>query len=221
MTASALPDLVIFDCDGVLVDSEAIANHTLAEALTEWGLPITGAEARRRWIGRSMKTVGESLREEMGDRLPADWLEQIEARDYARFRTALKPVPGAREAVEAVQRAGLKTCVASSGSIEKMDVTLSVTGLMPLFEGRIFSSRQVKRGKPFPDLFLHAAAAMGVLPARCVVIEDSPAGATGAVAAGMRVLGYAGDPETDAAALAATGATLFRDMVDLPGLVGL
>jgi HAD superfamily hydrolase (TIGR01509 family) len=215
------PDLVIFDCDGVLVDSEAIANQTLAAALTEWGYPITGAEARRRWVGRSMKTVGADLKAELGDKLPGDWLEQIEARDYAIFRERLQAVPFARAAVLAVQAAGIATCVASSGALEKMAVTLGATGLAPLFQGRIFSSRQVARGKPAPDLFLFAAERVGVDPAGCVVIEDSPAGVTGAVAAGMRVLGYVGDPETDAAAVEAAGATLFSDMRALPALLGL
>lgn len=215
------PTLVIFDCDGVLVDSEAIANATLAAALSEWGMAISAAEARARWIGRSMKTVGEEVRATLGDRLPAGWLEEVEARDFAIFREKLKAVPGARAAVEAVRASGIASCVASSGSLEKMAVTLRVTGLLPLFEGRVFSSRQVTRGKPFPDLFLFAAGRMGVAPVDALVVEDSPAGVTGAVAAGMRVFGYAGDPLTDAGALAAAGASVFRDMADLPGLLGL
>jgi HAD superfamily hydrolase (TIGR01509 family) len=215
------PDLVIFDCDGVLVDSEAIANATLAAALTEWGHPISGSEARRRWVGRSMKSVGEDLKAELGAALPDDWLAQVEARDFAIFRERLQPVPGAREAVMAVQAAGLATCVASSGSLDKMAVTLGVTGLAPLFEGRIFSSWQVARGKPAPDLFLFAAARMGAAPTNCIVIEDSPAGVMGAVAAGMRVLGYAGDAETGATALAAAGACLFHDMGQLPAQIGI
>jgi len=219
--APSLPGLAIFDCDGVLVDSEAMANATLAAALTEWGYPITGGEARRRWVGRSMTTVGADLKAELGDRLPADWLEQIEARDFASFRARLKPVRFVREAVEAVQAAGIATCVASSGSPGKMAVTLGATGLAPLFAGRVFSSHQVARGKPFPDLFLFAAERMGVAPGRCVVVEDSPAGVTGAVAAGMRVLGFAGDPETDATAVLRAGATLFHDMRSLPRLLGL
>jgi HAD superfamily hydrolase (TIGR01509 family) len=215
------PELVIFDCDGVLVDSEAIANATLAAALTEWGLAMTGPEARARWIGRSMKSVEADLRAEMGERLPDGWLEEVEARDFALFRAQLQAVPHARDAVEAVHAAGLATCVASSGSPAKMEVTLGVTGLMPLFGGRVYSARQVARGKPHPDLFLFAAAQMGIAPAQAVVIEDSPAGVTGAVAAGMRVLGYAGDQLTDRAALAAAGATVFEDMRAVPGLLGL
>ncbi|BCW88638.1 6-phosphogluconate phosphatase [Alphaproteobacteria bacterium SO-S41] len=215
------PDLVIFDCDGVLVDSEAIANETLAGALSEWGLAMTGPEARARWIGRSMTTVEAELRRELGDRLPEGWLEEVEARDFAIFRARLEAVPAVRGAIEAVQAAGIATCVASSGSHAKMDVTLGVTGLKPLFEGRIYSSRQVARGKPHPDLFLFAAAEMGIAPEQAVVIEDSPAGVTGAVAAGMRVLGYAGDPLTERAALAAAGAELFEDMRDVPRLLGL
>ncbi|MBL9011378.1 MAG: HAD-IA family hydrolase [Alphaproteobacteria bacterium] len=219
--ASSPCDLVIFDCDGVLVDSEAIANATLAAALSEWGLAITGAEARARWIGRSMKSVGIELRAELGDRLPDGWLEEVEARDFALFRERLEAVPHVRGAVEAVQAAGLATCVASSGSHAKMEVTLGVTGLRPLFEGRVFSAREVARGKPHPDLFLYAAARMGVPAERAVVIEDSPAGVAGAVAAGMRVLGYAGDALTEREALAAAGAVLFDDMREVPRLLGL
>lgn len=216
-----LPELVIFDCDGVLVDSEAIANATLAAALGEWGLAITGPEARARWIGRSMKSVEADLKAEMGDRLPQGWLEEVEARDFALFRAQLEAVPHVRGAIEAVQAAGVATCVASSGSHAKMEVTLGVTGLMPLFQGRVFSARQVARGKPHPDLFLFAAAQMGIAPERAVVVEDSPAGVTGALAAEMRVLGYAGDPLTERAALAAAGAEIFDDMRALPGLLGL
>ena len=219
--ASSPCDLVIFDCDGVLVDSEAVANATLAAALSEWGLAITGAEARARWIGRSMKSVGIELRAELGDRLPDGWLEEVEARDFALFRERLEAVPHVRGAVEAVQAAGLATCVASSGSHAKMEVTLGVTGLRPLFEGRVFSAREVARGKPHPDLFLYAAARMGVPAERAVVIEDSPAGVAGAVAAGMRVLGYAGDALTEREALAAAGAVLFDDMREVPRLLGL
>lgn len=215
------PDLVIFDCDGVLVDSEAISNATLAEALSEWGFPITAAEARARWLGRSMKSVGIELKAELGDRLPEGWLDEVEARDFAVFRARLEAVPHVRGTVEAVQAAGLATCVASSGSHAKMEVTLGVTGLWPLFEGRIFSAREVARGKPHPDLFLHAAARMGIEPGRAVVIEDSPAGVAGAVAAGMRVLGYAGDALTDRAALLAAGAIPFEDMREAPRLLGL
>lgn len=219
--ASSPCDLVIFDCDGVLVDSEAVANATLAAALSEWGLAITGAEARARWIGRSMSSVGMDLRAELGDRLPERWLEEVEARDFAVFRERLEAVPHVRGAVEAVQAAGLATCVASSGSHAKMEVTLGVTGLRPLFEGRVFSARQVARGKPHPDLFLFAAARMGVPAGRAVVIEDSPAGVAGAVAAGMRVLGYVGDALTERDALAAAGATLFDDMREVPRLLGI
>ncbi len=216
-----VPRLVIFDCDGVLVDTEAIANATLAAALTEWGYPITGEAARRRWIGRSMKSVGEDLAAELGDRLPADWLEEVERRDFAIFRERLEPIPYVRESIDAIQAAGLRTCVASSGSHAKMDVTLGVTGLKPLFDGRIFSSRQVARGKPHPDLFLFACERMGIAPSDAVVVEDSVAGVTGAVAAGCRALGYAGDPLTDAEGLAAAGATPFDDMRRLSRLIGL
>lgn len=209
--------LVIFDCDGVLVDTEGIANDTLAAALTGWGLPMTGVEARRRFMGRSMKAVAEELASELV--LPEGWLDALEARDFATFRASLRTVPYVREAVERVEALGFATCVASSGSFAKMDVTLGVTGLLPLFAGRIFSAHQVARGKPHPDLFLFAAERMGHRPEGCVVVEDSVPGVKAAVAAGMGVWGYAGDPLTDAVGLEAAGARLFRDMRELPGLL--
>ena len=215
------PDLVIFDCDGVLVDSEALANANLAAVLSEFGFAITAEAARARWVGRSLKTVEDDIRTETGAALSAHWLETLRERDEALFRARLTAVPHVRAAVEAIQGAGIATCIASSGSFAKMEVTLGVTGLKPLFEGRIFSSRQVARGKPHPDLFLFAAERMGVAAQRAVVIEDSSAGVAGARAAGMAAYGYVGDPLTDRAALEAAGAALFDDMRRLPALLGL
>src|SRR5229473_721136 len=139
---------------------------------------------------------------------------------FQNFRDApLMPVAGVKEAVLALQAAGVATCVASSGTPEKMRFTLGLTGLWDLFDGRIFSSSQVPRGKPFPDLFLHAAIAMDVQPFDCTVVEDSVPGTQAARAAGMRALAYAGAPYANRAALAAAGAELFDDMKVLPGLV--
>jgi HAD superfamily hydrolase (TIGR01509 family) len=142
----------------------------------------------------------------------------------AAFVRELEPVPGVVAVLDAVAAAGVATCVASQGPPEKMVVSLGVTGLRPRFEGRIFSAYQVERGKPHPDLFLFAAETMGVAPGFCVVIEDSPLGVTAAIAAGMSVLGFAppqGDGADEGADLAAAGAALFRDMAELPGLLGL
>ncbi|HRE59876.1 MAG TPA: HAD family hydrolase [Micropepsaceae bacterium] len=215
------PALVIFDCDGVLVDSEAIANDTLAEALTALGLPMSGAEARRRFVGLSFASVCRKLTEEHGLELPAGWADEVEARDFAAFRARLKPVPGVRQLIAAVDAAGIKKCVASSGSFAKMDVTLGVTGLRLHFDGAIFNSSQVARGKPAPDLFLHAARMMGVPPEQALVIEDSVYGVMGARAAGMRVIGYCGDPATDRTALASAGAEIVTGMAEVPRLIGI
>ena len=210
---------MIFDCDGVLVDSEAIANRTLARAARAQGLAIDEGESRRRFVGLSMKSVVALIEEALGRALPPAWLADLQAETYAEFRAGLGPVPGVRAAVEAIQAAGIETCVASSGTPDKMALTLGLTGLAPLFDGRVFSAVEVARGKPAPDLFLHAAARMGHDPALCAVVEDSVPGATAAVAAGMRALGFT--REIDAALLVATGAETFSHMADLPGLFGL
>jgi len=212
--------LVIFDCDGVLVDSEPLANASFSRALKAHGLDWSAEETMRRLMGLSLKSALEICEAEIGGKLPADFLEKMQAVTYQSFRDApLLPVAGVKEAVLALQAAGLATCVASSGSPEKMRFTLGLTGLWDLFDGRIFSSSQVPRGKPFPDLFLHAAIAMDVQPFDCVVVEDSVPGTQAARAAGMRALAYAGAPYANRAALAAAGAELFDDMKVLPGLV--
>jgi HAD superfamily hydrolase (TIGR01509 family) len=217
--AGPRPDLVIFDCDGVLVDSEALANEILARALGAEGLAMDVAECRRRYVGLSMASVIAKVEAELGRALPDGWLDALQRETFAAFRDRLSAVPGVTQAVDAIRAAGLPVCVASSGSIEKMTLTLGLTGLAPRFEGRLFSASMVTRGKPFPDLFLHAAAAMGVVPARAVVVEDSIPGVRAARAAGMRALAYARDG--DPAALAAEGGEPFMDMDDLPRLVGL
>ncbi len=216
-----LPALVIFDCDGVLVDSEAIANETLAEALTALGLAMTGAEARRRFVGLSLKTMCRQLTDEFGLALPPGWADEVEARDFAAFRARLQPVSGVEQLIEAVDAAGVKKCVASSGSFAKMDVTLGVTGLKRRFDEVIFNASQVAHGKPAPDLFLYAADRMGVAPGACVVIEDSIHGVVGARAAGMRVIGYCGDILTDRAALERAGAEIVTAMDEIPRLIGI
>ena len=212
--------LVIFDCDGVLVDSEPLANASFSRALNEQGLAWDVPETMRRLMGRSLASCVEICEAELGRKLPDDFLEKMQARTYQSFRDApLRPVPGVKEAVLEVQKSGRDTCVASSGAPEKMRFTLGLTGLWELFDGRIFSSSQVPRGKPFPDLFLHAAIAMNVQPFDCVVVEDSVPGIQAARAAGMRALAYAGAPYADRDGLVAAGGLLFDDMKQLPGLV--
>ncbi|MBM3648621.1 MAG: HAD family phosphatase [Alphaproteobacteria bacterium] len=212
--------LVIFDCDGVLVDSEPLANASFSRALEAEGLDWSVEETMRRLMGRSLKSCVEICEAELGRKLPDDFLEKMQAATYKSFRDApLQAVAGVKGAVQALQAAGIATCVASSGALEKMRFTLGLTGLWELFEGRIFSSSQVPRGKPFPDLFLHAAIAMDVQPIVCSVVEDSVPGVQAARAAGMRALAYAGAPYADRAALVAAGGELFDDMASLPGLL--
>ncbi len=213
------PELVVFDCDGVLVDSEPIANRVMAEAITALGWPLSTADCTARFKGHHFDTIIAEIEGRLGRPVPADWLPTVRAATDAAFKRELKPVPGVVAVLDAVAASGTAACVASQGPLEKMAVSLGVTGLRARFEGRIFSAYQVARGKPHPDLFLYAADTMGVAPGSCVVIEDSPLGVTGARAAGMRVLGFA--PEGDGTDLTAAGAEPFRDMAELPGLLGI
>ena len=218
-TGSLRPELIVFDCDGVLVDSEPIANRVMAEAITGLGWPLSTADCIARFKGHHFDTVIAAVEERLGRPVSEHWLPDLRAATDAAFERELRPIPGVIAALDAVEEAGLATCVASQGPLEKMAISLGVTGLRARFEGRIFSAYQVARGKPHPDLFLFAAEAMGVAPGTCVVIEDSPLGVTGAKAAGMAVLGFA--PQGDGVELTAAGATLFRDMAALPVLLGL
>jgi HAD superfamily hydrolase (TIGR01509 family) len=219
-TKAGRPLLVIFDCDGVLVDSEPLANTSFSRALQAEGLDWTVEETMRRLMGRSMKSCIEICERELGRRLSDDFVDRLQTATYRDFREApLQPVRGVKQAVAALRDAGIATCVASSGAHEKMALTLGLTGLWNLFAGRIFSASEVPRGKPFPDLFLHAAIAMDAQPFSCVVIEDSVPGIQAARAAGMRALAYAGAPYADRAALAAAGGELFDAMQELPRLV--
>ncbi len=210
--------LVVLDCDGVLVDSEPLSNAALAEALTAHGMPITAQEATDEFMGRSWASCEARVAELFGRPAPAGLQADYEAARDAAFRDGLTAVPGVAAAVDAVEAAGHATCVASSGDHAKMAFTLGMTGLHDRFAGRIFSATEVERGKPAPDLFLHAADTLGHDPAECVVVEDSPVGVQAARAAGMRVLGYAGRTAPDA--LAAQAHDVFTDMVALPELIG-
>ena len=209
-------DLVIFDCDGVLVDSEPISNGTLVEMLAEIGLSISLEESSSLFMGRSMPAIIELVEEQIGRLVPEGFIEQYYIRMDAAFQQDLKPIPGV---IEALDRISLPTCVASSGPHRKMKTTLGITGLLERFEGRIFSAWDVGRGKPFPDLFLYAASCMGTDPIKCVVIEDALPGVQAAVAAGMSVFGYA--RESSPSPLRQAGAVVFNDMAELPGLLGM
>ncbi len=212
--------LVIFDCDGVLVDSEPISNGVLARLLTEQGLPTTLAESRAAYQGLLLSDVVSSAEARLGGELPEDWLESYERERSEAFRAELQPVRGAAEAVEQLSAAHIAVCVASQGKLEKTRLSLELTGLAHLFAAdALFSAESVARGKPHPDLFLHAAAAMGASPPECVVVEDTPSGVMAAVAAGMRVFGYTAD--SDRGALRRAGAQALDALDELPALVGV
>jgi HAD superfamily hydrolase (TIGR01509 family) len=214
------PALVIFDCDGVLVDSEVISNGVLARMLCEEGLATTLAEARHDYQGLLLSEVLERAQEKLGRRLPAGWLGRYERERREEFERDLQPIPGAARTVECVKAAGLETCVASQGKLEKTQLSLELTGLRYLFAERsLFSAHSVARGKPYPDLFLHAARTMGAPPEGCVVIEDTPSGVTAAVAAGMRAIGYAAD--SDESALQEAGAETIHSLESVPEMLGL
>ncbi|MFJ8656328.1 HAD family hydrolase [Streptomyces rochei] len=210
-------DLVVFDNDGVLVDSEPISNRLLAGYLTELGHPTTYEDSLRDYMGAAMHRVHDLVRERTGRRLPADFDDVFHRRVFAAFEEDLEAVPGVAALLEKLALDGIPYCVASSGSHERIRVGHRRTGLDRWFDdGRIFSSEDVGRGKPAPDLFLHAAERMGVAPERCVVVEDSPLGVRAAVAAGMDVYGFTA--MTPAGKL--TGATgLFQDMGELADLL--
>ncbi|MBJ7002646.1 HAD family hydrolase [Streptomyces griseofuscus] len=210
-------DLIIFDNDGVLVDSEPISNRHLAAYLTELGIETSYEDSLRDYMGSAMHRVHDLVLERTGQRLPADFDDVFHARVFAAFERELGPVPGAAEVLEKLAADGVPYCVASSGSHERIRVGHRTTGLDRWFqEERIFSSQDVGKGKPAPDLFLYAAERMGVAPGRCAVVEDSPLGVQAAVAAGMDVYGFTA--MTPAERL--TGATqLFADMGELPDLL--
>jgi HAD superfamily hydrolase (TIGR01509 family) len=210
-----LIELVIFDCDGVLVDSEPITCAVMAQALSEIGLPKTSADCMRDYVGMWWPDVVALVEAELGRELPARFTEDYRERQIGALAAGVVPVPGAVEALDAIT---VSSCVASNGPAEKMRVTLAGCGLLDRFEGRIFSAFEVERGKPAPDLFLHAADSLGFEPARCAVVEDSPLGIEAARRAGMTALGLSGD--AGSAALAAAGAITFDSMLALPDLLG-
>jgi HAD superfamily hydrolase (TIGR01509 family) len=209
-------ELVIFDCDGVLVDSETVANQQFAVALQSLGLPYTFEKTVASFMGRSLKSAFAQIEQELGRPLPEGFAAQLDLDTFAAFEQTLQPISGIHDALTIVQ-SRYKTCVASSGDYKKMAVTLKKCALENLFTERIFSAVEVKNGKPAPDLFLYAANKMGVLPERCVVIEDSRFGVQAAKAAGMHALGYCA--MTPALQLREAGAQTFNSMRDLPELI--
>ncbi|WP_172329619.1 HAD family phosphatase [Mangrovicoccus sp. HB161399] len=204
------PALVIFDCDGVLVDSEPISLDVLVGYLGEQGCDLDHDTGYRALLGRSMASVAEWLRRERGFELTEAMLAETRARLFARFDAELQPIPGIAGAVRAI---GGPVCVASSSQPERIRRSLTLTGLLPLFEPNVYSATMVARGKPAPDLFLFAASGMGADPADCVVIEDSPAGLTAAKAAGMRAVAFTGGSHAGPARLRETVANCAPDAI--------
>jgi HAD superfamily hydrolase (TIGR01509 family) len=209
-------DLVIFDCDGVLVDSERIAVRIDVIVLERLGWPLTEAEVIERFVGRSEEYMVGEIEAALGRPLAAGWDEEFLPLYRDAFEAELAPVAGV---VDALDRIAAPTCVASSSSHERLRRTLGLTGLHDRFAGRIFSAEDVANGKPAPDLFLHAAATLGAEPSRCAVVEDSVFGLQAARAAGMTAFGYGGGV-TPAERLAGPATTVFADMRELPALLG-
>jgi HAD superfamily hydrolase (TIGR01509 family) len=207
--------LVIFDCDGVLVDSEPVATRTLGQALRELGLDLTQEQIFQHFVGYSLPHVLRVVESMLGRPPPENFLRDLQARTFAAFKTELRAMPGIEEALD---RLRVPFCVASSGDHEKMSTTLGITGLLPRFAGRIFSVTQVARGKPFPDVYLFAAQQLRAEPSACVVVEDTPPGVQAGVAAGMTVFGFcAHTPEEK---LKAAGAHwTFDDLRRLPEML--
>lgn len=185
----ARPGLVIFDCDGVLVDSEPISLRLLLSTLASSGLVLSPDEADEFFLGRSLATTREILARDYGLSLSDAALDDMRRDLYAAFRAELQPIPGIAATLDAL---AAPCCVASSSQPERIELSLRITGLWSRFEGRVFSSTMVKHGKPAPDLFLFAAERLGHEPADCLVVEDSPAGIMAAQAAGMRVVAFTG-----------------------------
>jgi HAD superfamily hydrolase (TIGR01509 family) len=213
------PSGVIFDCDGVLVDSEPASFDLLADDLAAHGLDLPRDEMERIFLGGTIAGV-HSKAMLLGASLPDDWVSDFYERLYARLAEGTPLVPGVLDVLDALDVASVPYAVGSNGSDRKMQVTLGQhAGLLDRFSGRLFSGQSLGAPKPAPDLYLHAARALGVLPGECVVIEDSPTGARAARAAGIRCFGYA--PHDPGEALLAEGAVLFRAMDELPGLLRL
>ena len=209
-------DLIIFDCDGVLVDSEPVANRVMAANLTRHGLAMTTERAIALFVGSSMRDAMTKA-QELGAALPDDWIDEIYAETNAALAEGVAAIPGIVHVLDWAEARGLAYCVASNGSAAKMDITLGLTGLAPRFAGRRFSAHELGVAKPDPGLFLHAAEACGAAPERCLVVEDSASGAEAASRAGMACLGYA--PHGDGAALRRFGAAIIADMSEIPAVL--
>ncbi|MER8463081.1 HAD family hydrolase [Mesorhizobium sp. M1409] len=215
------PELVIFDCDGVLVDSEALSVSALLGVIKLAGGNVSEDAAYEHFLGKSMKSVREILGRDFGLDVTDSHLTEMRVELMRKFREELKPIAGVKEMLP---KLGLPFCVASSGTLDRIRYALDVTGLLGLMEPHLFSAAMVAKGKPAPDLFLHAAASMRAQPRKCLVVEDSPAGITAARAAGMRVFAFtggshAGNPTLKARLASSEPDFIFADMLQLPDLI--
>ena len=211
------PDYVLFDCDGVLVDSEPIVGAILRDDLAARGLDLRRDQIIDMFVGGTMQGVMTRGRE-LGATLPDDWLDYIYAQIFAALERDCTVIPGVPEVLDQLDAAGIGYGVASNGPMAKMEVTLGCCGLWDRFKGRVFTAHDCAAAKPAPDVYLKAAAAAGMTPAQCVVIEDSASGARAGQAAGMRCLGYTADTKPEK--LTPYCAALFSDMRELPALLG-
>lgn len=209
---------VLFDCDGVIVDSEGISFDLIGAELSAHGLDLDHDQMAGLFLGGTMRGVYVTALERGAD-LPPNWVAGYYEKLYALLAEGCDLIPGVEAVLDRLDAAGIQYAIGSNGAMKKMEITLGQhPQVFQRFEGRMFSGQDLGNPKPAPDLYLHAAAALGVDPADCVVVEDSPTGARAARAAGMRCLGYA---PLGNAALAAEGAEVFGDMAEVPGLIGL
>jgi len=220
------PELIIFDCDGVLVDSEPIAAKVLANYISNHGRATTMDECLELFTGLSLGSVEKIILEKWHMKLPVNFISELRALDRAAFEKDLKPLPGVGDTIKLLKNNGIKVCVASSGSIEKITHSLSITNLLDLFDGNIFSAANVANGKPAPDLFLLSSNKMGVTANNTTVIEDSPAGIIAGKNASMQVFAFNGGGHAHAPAFMARindarADKVFSSMNDLPSLLGL
>ena len=216
---NAIPQAVLFDCDGVVVDSEGMSFDLLAEQLALYDHPMTHAQMRGMFLGGTMRSFWAEARA-LGVALPEDWVDAQYVRMFARLAEHTPLIPGIVGVLDRLDAAGIPYAMGSNGPLRKMEITMGQhPGLRDRFGGHIYSAQTLNAAKPAPDVYLHAAAALGVPAAGCVVVEDSLSGVRAAIAAGMRCYGFA--EHDDGAALAAQGAQVFHRMADLPGLLGL
>lgn len=216
---NAIPQAVLFDCDGVVVDSEGMSFDLLAEQLALYDHPMTHAQMRGMFLGGTMRSFWAEARA-LGVALPEDWVDAQYVRMFARLAEHTPLIPGIVGVLDRLDAAGIPYAMGSNGPLRKMEITMGQhPGLRDRFGGHIYSAQTLNAAKPAPDVYLHAAAALGVPAAGCVVVEDSLSGVRAAIAAGMRCYGFA--EHDDGAALAAQGAQVFHRMADLPRLLGL